>query len=442
MLNAVVRLFRNLIVLGISGLAFLYPVWLLFKNNWQFDIISSVHWRHLRVLIETGWNINTSYELSFILSAISIPLIFIGAVPYVLQVDWYRKLKLNLLFGSISILFGHIFKKGSSSTRARGGLFKLKQKGLSKNINALPLRMRFMRQDKKRKLERILEKVKIKNQIKSDVSSALGKQEELKNGITQRSTDINHTTPEEIARGRQRIIETKIPKESPPTPTQIKPEEVSEVGEKVESGGIPKKPIQKEEEKNVIQTPEAKQEYELPKASTTVPKSTVEAAPQIQTIEEEKKKEETDGKEDLKKRVLERFNTSLKKTGNDKKNGENKEKAKPGEKKTESVKSAAGDTKSKPAETEQEENPEEEEKTEKNKVLERLSQTVSIIFSQFLEKSGFRIIPDVQLGKYKMSFVGLSKQKAMAFLIDDQHGDWLADEKSFKGGDPMWFSED
>ena len=60
---------------------------------------------------------------------------------------------------------------------------------------------------------------------------------------------------------------------------------------------------------------------------------------------------------------------------------------------------------------------------------------------EIIGRSGGFVLDDVKIGKDKIDFLVLSKQAAYLVSLDDQLGDWLADEERFNDEDPLWFSE-
>ena len=61
--------------------------------------------------------------------------------------------------------------------------------------------------------------------------------------------------------------------------------------------------------------------------------------------------------------------------------------------------------------------------------------------SEIIDHSGGFVLNETKIGKDKIDFVVLAKQAAYLILLDDQLGDWLADEERFNDEDPLWFSE-
>ena len=59
---------RNLIVMGIWIIVYIYPMREFFLSMWKFDILTRLHWKYLAQLISAGWHVNTSHEYSFIMS--------------------------------------------------------------------------------------------------------------------------------------------------------------------------------------------------------------------------------------------------------------------------------------------------------------------------------------------------------------------------------------
>ena len=60
---------------------------------------------------------------------------------------------------------------------------------------------------------------------------------------------------------------------------------------------------------------------------------------------------------------------------------------------------------------------------------------------EIINQSGAFVLEGVKIGKDKVDFTVLSEQAAYLVLLDNQLGDWLADEERFNNEDPLWFSE-
>ena len=54
---------------------------------------------------------------------------------------------------------------------------------------------------------------------------------------------------------------------------------------------------------------------------------------------------------------------------------------------------------------------------------------------------GYQVISKVKLQGGLLDYVAVSKDTILAGLLDQYPSDWLADEESFNGEDPLWFSE-
>jgi hypothetical protein len=60
---------------------------------------------------------------------------------------------------------------------------------------------------------------------------------------------------------------------------------------------------------------------------------------------------------------------------------------------------------------------------------------------EILTKVGYELIENVEFADCKIDYVAISKSSALLCLVDKDKGDWLADEESFGGEEPLWFSE-
>ncbi len=58
-----------------------------------------------------------------------------------------------------------------------------------------------------------------------------------------------------------------------------------------------------------------------------------------------------------------------------------------------------------------------------------------------MENAGARIQKNVRLGEDRMDYVAFGQKDAYLVLLDNEPGDWLADEERFNDEDPLWFSE-
>lgn len=61
--------------------------------------------------------------------------------------------------------------------------------------------------------------------------------------------------------------------------------------------------------------------------------------------------------------------------------------------------------------------------------------------SQIISDSGAALLDKVILDEETVDYIALSKQTAYLIILDNQIGDWLADEERFNDEDPLWFSE-
>lgn len=61
--------------------------------------------------------------------------------------------------------------------------------------------------------------------------------------------------------------------------------------------------------------------------------------------------------------------------------------------------------------------------------------------SALMTEKGFHVFSDVPFGENKVSWLGVSQNKLLVGVYDDETGDWLADEEAFNDEDPLWFSE-
>ena len=72
---------------------------------------------------------------------------------------------------------------------------------------------------------------------------------------------------------------------------------------------------------------------------------------------------------------------------------------------------------------------------------EKLGYGVNTVFEKILSKSGYKTISNVLLGKYNMPFVSLSKNSANILYIDDLKGNWISSENATNGKEPIWYDE-
>ena len=58
-----------------------------------------------------------------------------------------------------------------------------------------------------------------------------------------------------------------------------------------------------------------------------------------------------------------------------------------------------------------------------------------------LSGANYQVILDAVIGKLPIQYVGISSEKIVLCLVDNEKGDWLADEEFFNEEEPLWFSE-
>lgn len=85
----------------------------------------------------------------------------------------------------------------------------------------------------------------------------------------------------------------------------------------------------------------------------------------------------------------------------------------------------------------------EEETAEDNSVSAEKSDEIMKISSvkEILTTVGYKLIENVDFTDCHIDYVAISKSSALLCLVDKDKGDWLADEESFGGEEPLWFSE-
>ncbi len=57
------------------------------------------------------------------------------------------------------------------------------------------------------------------------------------------------------------------------------------------------------------------------------------------------------------------------------------------------------------------------------------------------KSAGYSVISSVILDGMPVDYVGVSGDKMIIAVVDNEKGDWLADEERFNGEEPLWFSE-
>ncbi|MCP4392901.1 MAG: hypothetical protein GY804_01315 [Alphaproteobacteria bacterium] len=60
---------------------------------------------------------------------------------------------------------------------------------------------------------------------------------------------------------------------------------------------------------------------------------------------------------------------------------------------------------------------------------------------EILEVVGYELVEDKYIANCHIDYVAISKSSALLCLVDRDKGEWLADEESFNGEEPLWFSE-
>ena len=58
-----------------------------------------------------------------------------------------------------------------------------------------------------------------------------------------------------------------------------------------------------------------------------------------------------------------------------------------------------------------------------------------------LSGANYQVILDAVIGKLPIQYVGISSEKIVLCMTDNEKGDWLADEEFFNEEEPLWFSE-
>lgn len=58
-----------------------------------------------------------------------------------------------------------------------------------------------------------------------------------------------------------------------------------------------------------------------------------------------------------------------------------------------------------------------------------------------LISNGYKVVKDAVVGGVPVDYVAIGAEKILVLMLDQQKGDWLADEERFNGEDPLWFSE-
>ncbi len=67
----------------------------------------------------------------------------------------------------------------------------------------------------------------------------------------------------------------------------------------------------------------------------------------------------------------------------------------------------------------------------------RLDEDIDSIFTG----AGYKVIPSVILDGMPIDYVAVADDKIIVAVVDNEKGDWLADEERFNGEEPLWFSE-
>ncbi|MBO4285319.1 MAG: hypothetical protein J5895_03710 [Alphaproteobacteria bacterium] len=67
--------------------------------------------------------------------------------------------------------------------------------------------------------------------------------------------------------------------------------------------------------------------------------------------------------------------------------------------------------------------------------------TPSSPIEEILEDKGYLVLKDVQIQKTAIDYAAIDEGQVVLCLIDNQSGDWLADEERFNDEEPLWFSE-
>lgn len=60
---------------------------------------------------------------------------------------------------------------------------------------------------------------------------------------------------------------------------------------------------------------------------------------------------------------------------------------------------------------------------------------------EILTTVGYELIENANFADCHIDYIAISKSSALLCLVDKDKGDWLADEESFGGEEPLWFSE-
>lgn len=59
----------------------------------------------------------------------------------------------------------------------------------------------------------------------------------------------------------------------------------------------------------------------------------------------------------------------------------------------------------------------------------------------FLQNAGYHVVENAKIAGKLVDYVGICANHLLVCLVDNESGDWLADEERFNDEEPLWFSE-
>lgn len=78
---------------------------------------------------------------------------------------------------------------------------------------------------------------------------------------------------------------------------------------------------------------------------------------------------------------------------------------------------------------------------EQNPKRERNARSAGGSIFDVFEEKGYDVLRDIPVGKNMADLIALSADKMLVCVVDQERGDWLADEERFNDEEPLWFSE-
>ena len=58
-----------------------------------------------------------------------------------------------------------------------------------------------------------------------------------------------------------------------------------------------------------------------------------------------------------------------------------------------------------------------------------------------MQQKNYDIVSNIKVKDTVINYIGVAKDEICLCLVDNESGDWLADEEMFNGEEPLWFSE-